>query len=519
MNEILEYINENLDVKSKIVADIKKKGYNTRQVSVKQDREAIFLTIRDYNVKISDIDSIAKKYDNYETDGQGSIMSGGNTYVFVKVNKDTAIKLKDFFVSKTYSKIKKVIDRIEKETESNKSNEHILYNNKGYKISIYLSKNKGFFNYSVFLTSDKKNLTKSQTNGYGDDPKDKTESITINDLYDDKALDLNNLVASVCLNIANILIKTEQVDIFTDPKGFKFKNDKILTLTQVEAEIKKFLKKKYNNDVVLSKYDDITNKVNVFSQINFLKVKDEIIDFISKVNKYKTINSLVWIDMGLDDSIKDILNKDATMIKLIDRIKDQFVNNSLDILNHATIYKDKYGNIITIRPEKNEFYSLNLETKDKTMISLYDGKKVKDISFLVSYYENKFVIVAKGQHYSIEEAIFFTRFPLYKDGVKQQKQDIKLSDMPYYGAKIPIGMGDGILLEVTRSSESNNSIGYLMYEKDSKRFNRIVFSINIKDDHLLLSSSYYREQKYLKKDVREIDKVIKEFVEIIKNNK
>lgn len=243
MNEILEYINENLDVKSKIVADIKKKGYNTRQVSVKQDREAIFLTIRDYNVKISDIDNIAKKYDNYETDGQGSIMSGGNTYVFVKVNKDTAIKLKSFFVSKTYSKIKKVIDRIEKETESNKSNEHILYNNKGYKISIYLSKNKGFFNYSVFLTSDKKNLTKSQTNGYGDDPKDKTGSIIINDLYDDKALDLDNLVNSVCLNIANILIKTEQVDIFTDPKGFKFKNDKILTLTQVESEIKKFLKK------------------------------------------------------------------------------------------------------------------------------------------------------------------------------------------------------------------------------------------------------------------------------------
>lgn len=63
---------------------LKSNGYSNRQISVTYDG-AIWVTIKDSNIKLEDIENLVKKYENYRTDEiTGEILSGGNTFVFVQ---------------------------------------------------------------------------------------------------------------------------------------------------------------------------------------------------------------------------------------------------------------------------------------------------------------------------------------------------------------------------------------------------------------------------------------------------
>lgn len=63
---------------------LKSNGYSNRQISVTNDG-AIWVTIKDSNIKLEDIENLVKKYEHYYADeATGEILSGGNTFVFVQ---------------------------------------------------------------------------------------------------------------------------------------------------------------------------------------------------------------------------------------------------------------------------------------------------------------------------------------------------------------------------------------------------------------------------------------------------
>lgn len=63
---------------------LKSNGYSNRQIGVTNDG-AIWVTIKDSNIKLEDIENFVKKYEHYYTDeATGEILSGGNTFVFVQ---------------------------------------------------------------------------------------------------------------------------------------------------------------------------------------------------------------------------------------------------------------------------------------------------------------------------------------------------------------------------------------------------------------------------------------------------
>lgn len=69
--------------------EIKKAGYTSRQVNVRKKdcgySESIHITIKDANININIIKSIALQYENFERDDHTyEILEGGNTYIFVE---------------------------------------------------------------------------------------------------------------------------------------------------------------------------------------------------------------------------------------------------------------------------------------------------------------------------------------------------------------------------------------------------------------------------------------------------
>lgn len=64
--------------------ELKEHGYNNRRVSVRYDGYAIWVTVKEFEIDIKEIENIANKYENYSIDERtGEILSGGNTFVFV----------------------------------------------------------------------------------------------------------------------------------------------------------------------------------------------------------------------------------------------------------------------------------------------------------------------------------------------------------------------------------------------------------------------------------------------------
>lgn len=63
---------------------LKSNGYSNRQISVTSDN-AIWVTVKDSNIQLTDIENLVKKYEHYYTDEiTGEILNGGNTFVFVQ---------------------------------------------------------------------------------------------------------------------------------------------------------------------------------------------------------------------------------------------------------------------------------------------------------------------------------------------------------------------------------------------------------------------------------------------------
>ena len=63
---------------------LKEHGHSSRKVGVRYDGYAIWLTIKDLDIDIKEIEQLAKGYESYERDEfTGEILSGGNTFVFV----------------------------------------------------------------------------------------------------------------------------------------------------------------------------------------------------------------------------------------------------------------------------------------------------------------------------------------------------------------------------------------------------------------------------------------------------
>lgn len=61
-------------------------GYSNNQVNVKtRDAQVINIIIKDWNVKYKDVEEVAKRNEEYQTDEvTGEILMGGNIFVFVK---------------------------------------------------------------------------------------------------------------------------------------------------------------------------------------------------------------------------------------------------------------------------------------------------------------------------------------------------------------------------------------------------------------------------------------------------
>lgn len=76
-----------------IRADLKAAGYKARDISVRCNNigysSAVRITIKKANIRKSDIEAIAKKYENIDRcDISGEILLGGNTYIFVDYDND-----------------------------------------------------------------------------------------------------------------------------------------------------------------------------------------------------------------------------------------------------------------------------------------------------------------------------------------------------------------------------------------------------------------------------------------------
>lgn len=72
-----------------IRTELKTAGYNARQISVRADGCAIYLTVRDPSVKAHKVKAIANKYVNVRyCEGSGEMLLGGNTFVYVEYAKE-----------------------------------------------------------------------------------------------------------------------------------------------------------------------------------------------------------------------------------------------------------------------------------------------------------------------------------------------------------------------------------------------------------------------------------------------
>jgi len=69
-----------------IRAELKKElGLTSKDVSVKSDLYAVWVRIKNEDIKIDDVKNIAKKYESIDKcERTGEILQGGNSYVFVQ---------------------------------------------------------------------------------------------------------------------------------------------------------------------------------------------------------------------------------------------------------------------------------------------------------------------------------------------------------------------------------------------------------------------------------------------------
>lgn len=94
-----------------IRAELKKElGYNARMVSVKGSYSRITFTIRLAEIKKSEVEAFAVRYESYQRDyATGEILCGGNTFVTVEYSEE----IKKELVSSVIDNVEKAISEIE----------------------------------------------------------------------------------------------------------------------------------------------------------------------------------------------------------------------------------------------------------------------------------------------------------------------------------------------------------------------------------------------------------------------
>jgi|GEM_PF-3703976 len=71
-----------------IRTELKKElGLSSRDVSVKSDAYAVWVRVKNKDIKLQDVERIAKKQESIDKcEITGGILQGGNSYVFVEYN-------------------------------------------------------------------------------------------------------------------------------------------------------------------------------------------------------------------------------------------------------------------------------------------------------------------------------------------------------------------------------------------------------------------------------------------------
>ena len=81
-----------MNPKPNIVAAIKALGYNSRQVTVKDGGGSLSwsftVTVRDPKVDFAAVENAVMKFEEYERDISGDILSGGNTFIHVRPSEE-----------------------------------------------------------------------------------------------------------------------------------------------------------------------------------------------------------------------------------------------------------------------------------------------------------------------------------------------------------------------------------------------------------------------------------------------
>lgn len=105
----------NKERSASIRAEIKKLGYNSRQVSVRSGfcgySDYTHVTIKDVKANIKEIEKACKKFQSVDYDSvTGEILAGGNTYIHVQYDYDAISKATDANIEKAESLVNEIDD-------------------------------------------------------------------------------------------------------------------------------------------------------------------------------------------------------------------------------------------------------------------------------------------------------------------------------------------------------------------------------------------------------------------------
>ncbi|MDU7038847.1 MAG: hypothetical protein E6346_05695 [Lactococcus lactis] len=133
------------DIRKEIKSD---KGYTNRDVKVNCSNGSIYINVMNYEVDCNYLEDLAKKHEQVDYDEiTGEILSGGNTFIFVKINtinptyKDIVNRLFEYIRFNKKDKKVKINDNLEIIALSNDNTSYIecvlIKNNQLYKTSKY----------------------------------------------------------------------------------------------------------------------------------------------------------------------------------------------------------------------------------------------------------------------------------------------------------------------------------------------------------------------------------------------
>lgn len=133
------------DIRKEIKSD---KGYTNRDVKVNCSNGSIYINVMNYEVDCNYLEDLAKKHEQVDYDEiTGEILSGGNTFIFVKINtinptyKDIVNRLFEYIRFNKKDKKVKINDNLDIIALSNDNTSYIecilIKNNQHYKTSKY----------------------------------------------------------------------------------------------------------------------------------------------------------------------------------------------------------------------------------------------------------------------------------------------------------------------------------------------------------------------------------------------